>query len=542
MQAVPATTVAGNDDVPPGTPARRRRRRPDRLTIIVLVIGILATAALCTLSRLNYVRNEQRQLSVQAQLTGAALAVAPVDVQRRLGRPTTTVAASGDVSLFDAGMKDQVPNVFVAARLFRVVDGVPHLVRSIGAATQLDPTSADANALLTKAASNAGTLTVTRFATDTAQRIGYAFAVTTLGRTFVAYAEQELPSDRRQELAAASPLSGLIYALYFGPTETQDALVETNADHLPLDSSAARVTIPFGDQVLTAVMTPRTPLLGTFAALVAWIVAGAGLLLTAVMALLTERLARRRAVAEQLVAVTEELYKTQRGLAETLQTALLPKHLARSPGLAVATRYVAGTEGIDVGGDWYDLVALSDDRMFFTIGDVSGRGLSAATMMSRLRHSISAYAVEGNDPAMVLAKVSGLIDLVRDEHFATALCGVLDLRTGVATVANAGHPPLVLVSGGTAATVATSVGPPLGVGSCYETVDIALTSGDMLLAYTDGLIERRDESIDAGLDRLCRVARPTADLEDLLDSVLAALVPQGAPQDDAAILALKWTP
>lgn len=543
MHAVPAT-AAGGDHVAPepaSPPSPRGRQRPDRLTIMVLVVGVLATAALCTLSRLNYVHNERRQVSVQAQLTAAVLSVAPVDVQRRLGRPTTSVAASGDVDLFDAGMKDQVPTTFVAARLFTMVGGVPHLVRSIGAATQLDTTSAEATAMLTKAATT-GKLTVTRLATDTTQRLGYAFAATVLGRTYVGYAEQELPGDRHQELPPGSPLSDMIFALYFGPAETQDTLMETNTGDLPLGGSAARVTIPFGDQVLTAVMTPRTPLLGTFAAWVAWIVAAAGVLLTAVMAVLTERLARRRAVAEQLVTVTDELYRTQRGLAETLQTALLPTHLARSPGLTVATRYVAGTEGIDIGGDWYDLVELPGDRMFFTVGDVSGRGLSAATMMSRLRHSITAYAVEGNDPATVLAKVSGLIDLVRDEHFATALCGILDLRTGLVRVANAGHPPLVLVSGGTAAAVPTTVGPPLGVGTCYETDELSLTSGDVLLAYTDGLIERRDESIDAGLERLCHVARPAAELEDLLDTVLAVLVPRGAPQDDAAILGLKWTP
>lgn len=545
MHAVPATTVDGHDEgapVPP--PPEPRRRWPDRLTIMVLVVGILATAALCTLSRLNYVHNERRQVSVQAQLAAAALAVTPVEVQRLLGRPATSVAASGDVHLFDDGMISQVgpaPKAFVSARLFRMVGGVPHLVDSLGAATQLDMTSPEATALLTKAAST-GRLTATRTATDTIQRIDYAFAASALGRTYVAYAEEALPGNRHLDLDAASPLSGMIFALYFGRAETSGALIETNASKLPLEASAAHVTIPLGDQVLTAAMTPRTPLLGTFAAWVAWIVAGAGLLLTAVMALLTERLARRRAVAEQLVTVTEELYRTQRGLAETLQTALLPKHLAQSAGLAVATRYVAGTEGIDVGGDWYDLVELPGDRTFFTIGDVSGRGLSAATMMSRLRHSITAYATEGNPPAVVLAKVSGLIDLVRDEHFATALCGILDLRTGVVTVANAGHPPLVLISGGTATTVPTRVGPPLGVGTCYQTDETTLTSGDVLLAYTDGLVERRDESIDAGLERLCHVARPAAELEDLLDTVLAALVPQGAPQDDAAILGLKWTP
>lgn len=527
-----------------GVRAPGARRRPHRLTAVVLVVGTAVTALLVGVSRVNYLHNEQHLVSTQAQLAGAAVAVGPVDVQRRLGRPTTSVAASGDVALFTSGIQDQVGGgkVFVGVRLFTMVDKSPHPVASLGAPTQLDTSSAAARALITKAATTTGSLAVTRLATDTTQRFGYAFGATALGRTYVAYAESELPGDRRQELSMASPLSDMIFAVYYGKRESAAALMETNADHLPVTGTVGHVTIPFGDQSLTAVMTPRSPLLGPFAQAIAWVIAAAGLLLTAIMALLTERLLRRRAVAEQLAAVTDQLYRTQRGVAETLQTALLPDRIPELSRLEVATRYLAGTEGIDVGGDWYDVVQLGGDRVFFTIGDVSGRGLSAATTMSRLRHSITAYAVEGNDPAMVLTKVSGLIDVVRDGHFATALCGILDLDSGVVTLANAGHLPLVRFDGREAEPLAAPLGPPLGVGSHYAAGDVALAAGTVLLAYTDGVVERREELIDDSIARLCRAVRPAPDLEAMLDTILGELLEQRPSEDDAAIMGLRWTP
>jgi len=539
--------VAAASDDGPATVVSRWRRRfrwPHRLTVVVVAVGLLATVGLCLVSRLNYLHSERRQVSVQAELAASALGVGPVDIQRRLGRPATLAAATGDLGLFEDAIKASLPSPFASVELFKAVDGTPQPSDSLGDPPLLDASSDQMQDILGRALSS-GSLALTRIATDAEQRFGYAMATTVDGETYVAYAEQVLPGNRHVQISASSPLSDLNFALYYSDTQNSDTLLETNVseDDLPIDSGTlAHVTIPYGDQVLTGVVVPRKPLLGVFAASVAWLILGAGFILTVVMAVLTERLQRRRAIAERLASVTGELYRTQRGVAETLQTALLPKDLPRPSNLAIATRYLAGTEGIEVGGDWYDLVTLPDNRVFFTIGDVSGRGLSAATMMSRLRHSIAAYAVEGNAPATVLAKVSGIIDLARDQHFATALCGILDLGTGTVSLANAGHPPLVLVSADGAETVQAPIGPPLGVGTSYRPAQITLSSGDILLAYTDGLIERRGESIDDGIAHLCEATRRDGDLESLLDTVLATLVPHGASEDDTAILGLQWTP
>lgn len=524
-------------------PAPERRRRPHGLSVAVFVIGMIVTIGLTVVSRLNYVHNEQRQVTTQAQLAGAALTAAPIDVQRLLGRPTTSVTASGKVALFISGIQPQMPDPFIGVQLFEMTDGEPHLVKSLGSATRLDTTSPAGRALITRAATKSGSLAVTRLATASSQRLGYAFAAKALGRTYVGYAESTLPGDRHHDLSMTSPLGDMVFALYYGTRQNATTLIETNADKLPISGTVGRVTIPFGDQKLTAVMSPRSPLLGEFAQSVAWVIAAAGILLTAIMALLTERLLRRRAVAELLADVTEQLYRTERSVAETLQTALLPARMPQTARLAVAARYRGGTEGIDVGGDWYDVIDLADNRVFFTIGDVSGRGLSAATTMSRLRHSITAYAVEGNDPATVLAKVSGLLDVVRDGHFATALCGILDLCSGTVTVANAGHLPLVRVDRRTAELMDGPLGPPLGVGTCYDCADVTLMPGTVILAYTDGLIERREEAIDVGISRLCRIAAPlTDDLETSLDTILSGLLEDRPSTDDAAMMGLQWNP
>jgi serine phosphatase RsbU (regulator of sigma subunit) len=416
--------------------------------------------------------------------------------------------------------------------------GTPTVLENLGKPLQLAADSPESVAMLKKAI-RLHSLTVIRIATPTSQRFGYAFAADVGRRTYVTYAEQVLPADRLVSLAHDSPLRDLQFAIYYGTPQTPNALVETNSAHLPLHGTLARAPIPFGDQVLSAVVTSRTPLLGWFAASISWLILGAGVVLTCLMAVLTERMIRRRAVAEQLAAVAGELYQIQRGVAETLQTSLLPQTLPAHPQLQVATRYIAGTEGINVGGDWYDLVDAGTDRVFFTIGDVSGRGLSAASMMSRLRHSITAYALEGHPPATVLAKVSDLVDFERDEHFATVLCGSLDLGSGIVTVANAGHPPLALVAPDRTTTISAPVGPPVGIGRHYESVQFALRPGAILLAYTDGLVERRGQAPDSGITELCRVARPMENLDDLLDLVLLTLTPGGAV-DDTAIMGLRW--
>jgi serine phosphatase RsbU (regulator of sigma subunit) len=174
------------------------------------------------------------------------------------------------------------------------------------------------------------------------------------------------------------------------------------------------------------------------------------------------------------------------------------------------------------------------------VGDVSGRGLRAATVMASLRYAIRAYAAQGDDPAAILVKLAKLIDIVRDGHFATVLCGRVNVAERMLTIANAGHPNPLLIDATGAQFVTTNVGPPIGVpGGTYAPINVAIPAGATLLTYTDGLFERRGENPDIGLARLRQAAGTEQPLDDLLDGLLRGMAPVGS-QDDTAILGMRW--
>jgi len=287
------------------------------------------------------------------------------------------------------------------------------------------------------------------------------------------------------------------------------------------------------------VAAPRVSIDGTFTEDLAWAVLVGGLVLSCAAALLTERLLRQRGAAELLAAQNRRLYQSQRSVSERLQQSLLPEDLPTSPDFELAVRYLPGTAGIEVGGDWYDVVELGANHVFFTIGDVAGRGLDAAILMGSLRNAITAYAKDGDAPEEVLAKVGRLVDVASDGRFATVLCGLLDTSTGRVRLANAGHLPPIWIEGRTCKVVETALGPPVGLASGYASVDLRLSPGSTLLAFTDGLVERRGEPLSKGIDRLCRAASEVGSLGQLLDSLVTTLVPSG-PSDDIAILGLRW--
>jgi serine phosphatase RsbU (regulator of sigma subunit) len=379
--------------------------------------------------------------------------------------------------------------------------------------------------------------------------VAYAYASAGTPR-YVVYVERAIPPNRRVAVESDSAFSDLHFATYIGPDPSPATLATTDQDPaaLPLTGDTARATIPFGDTVITLVATASAPLGGTLGRQLPWVFLAAGLVLTALAATWTSQLIRRREAAEQdagtiqgLYARLDGLYAEQRGIAETLQRALLPRTGPPVPGLETAFRYVAGAQGVDVGGDWYSVARVDETQVAFVVGDVSGRGVSAAALMARLRFTMLAYLLEGHGPDAVLDMCARQIDLAEDGHFATVLIGVVDLPSGVVTVANAGHPPPLLVSAGQAVYAPTIVGPPIGTWPAhYETTSFEMTPGCMLLAYTDGLIERRGESLGVGLERLADAAVRAAGrstLESTLDGVLELMV-QEASEDDIALLAL----
>jgi PAS domain S-box-containing protein len=237
------------------------------------------------------------------------------------------------------------------------------------------------------------------------------------------------------------------------------------------------------------------------------------------------------------------LYEREHKIVETLQRSLLPARLPRLPGISVSARYLPG--GADVGGDWYDAIALEDGGFGLAMGDVVGHGLEAAALMGELRNALRAYALEGLSPAEVVARVDRLVRQLRGDQMATLLYAVMEPDWSSLRFASAGHPPPLLVSrDGAADYLWDGRSTPLGTGlSNLQEGFTSLEDGSTLVLYTDGLVEVRGESLDRGLERLREAVASGPDEPDpLCDHVIDSLLGGRGARDDVALLALRTLP
>jgi serine phosphatase RsbU (regulator of sigma subunit) len=371
-------------------------------------------------------------------------------------------------------------------------------------------------------------------------RLAYALMPAVQTGGLVVYAE--VPLNRRVSVEAGAAYGGLDLAVYLGDQPDPDQLIQTTAP-IPIGGDTATTQVPFGDSTFTVVAAARTGLTGPLSAALPWIVLGGGALLALAGGATAGSLSRRRAVAERLAADNAELYRQQRGIAGTLQHALLPE-VPHLDGVEVAARYVAGVDELEVGGDWYDVIPGPAGRSVFVVGDVSGQGLAAATTMASLRFAVRAYVAQGDDVATVLTRLRGLLDISADHQFATVLMGELDPSAGLVRVVSAGHFGPLLISDGRAEFLECAVAPPVGVpATAPPAVAEARVSGPVtLLAFTDGAVERRGEVIDTGLERLRSTAAAAAGqpLPTVLDRLMQMPDVSGG-RDDTVILGLRWT-
>jgi PAS domain S-box-containing protein len=302
-----------------------------------------------------------------------------------------------------------------------------------------------------------------------------------------------------------------------------------------------------------------------------------------------------------LAVENARLYERERFVAVQLQRSLLPASLPTVPGLDLAGRYLAGAVGTEVGGDWYDVVALPDGRAVVVVGDVMGRGVHAAAVMGQLRASLRSYAAEGFGPGELLVRLSRFTSGLERDTMATCLVALIDPAAGTVRMASAGHPPPVLlrsrsaspagmpgtsgsadgpgatdaadsadVTGSgvlvvdTADIMSVEPGVPLGVDAGpggevgYRETHLALAPGSTLLLFTDGLVESRGTAISQGLDRLTRGmvgrSRGVAAAADLCAAALSVMGHggrsrassgrqprrrEGGTADDVAVLAVR---
>lgn len=248
-------------------------------------------------------------------------------------------------------------------------------------------------------------------------------------------------------------------------------------------------------------------------------------------------------VAERVVgAVEARELAVERAAAILLERSLLPAELPDCRGLVFASRYVAADDR-SVGGDWFDIFTMPWGDVWVVVGDVSGHGLAAAVVMGRIRSTLHSYALLGGAPHTVLELTARKIKHFELDVLATVVCAVSAPPYDTFRITLAGHPPPVIAAPGDLATFASlPVDPPLGVAAdrSRSTTEVRLSEGSVMAFYTDGLVERRGEVIDVGLERLRRAVR-AEEPEEVCSRVLREVVGATIPTDDIAVVALRRT-
>lgn len=545
MGASSAAAVTPTEPSSPATGdqgrARPTRPLPHRSSIVVLALGFVVVALLTWASHTSEDNNENHLLGLQARMVATALEVALPTIQSELVAGYEAAASTDGTAAFQSLMAPETgaTSGFASVSLWRLSTSGPHLITTVGSPPGLLSASGGPDAFFARARPSTQ-LHVTPILPGPPRRLGYA-EVPPGSDGLAVYAESPLPSSHRVAVPRNASFADLNFALYLGRTTSTGNLIAATIP-LPITGRHAVATVPFGDTSITFVATLVHPLGSSLSRDLPTIIAIAGTVLALLAAAAAEYMVRRREQAEELAEDNERLYSQQLGIAQTLQHALLPEELPAMPGVDFAVRYLPGGGGIEVGGDWYDVVRLDDDRCFFVIGDVSGRGLRAATTMASLRYAIRAFASQGDTPDELLAKLSDLLSVEHDDHFATVLCGYLDLSSRRLVLADAGHFPPLLIEGSKATYLDVPLGPPVGVpgGTRPPAGETVIGTSGTVLAFTDGLVERRGEHLDVGLERLRQAAtQATGSVEDVLSHLIDTLTPDGS-SDDIAIVGVQW--
>jgi serine phosphatase RsbU (regulator of sigma subunit) len=544
--------LSATSAAPPVTPVPGERRR-ERVSVTIVLIGLVATALGVTLAVRTDHSNERRLLEVQTNQAATVLGIATNSFQEPMASALDVAASvlpERRRKVFAERFTRNVgpDKLFQSGALWtRDAAGLRRIV-AVGGRSRASVTGSVTRGLLRRAYAS-GTMAVEWVHDGRQTRIVFALADAEAG--FAVSTERVLPATRRAPVDTDSGFAGLDYSVYLGESTSEEDLALTDVDpsELPLEGLTKSVSIPFGDNVLTFTTRPREHLGSSLSQQLPWLLGFGIPILTALALVLARQLLRARRRAESdtrtitgLYERVDTLYGEQRELSVRLQNALLPATIPSLPGYEVAAKYVAGAQGIDIGGDWYSVVGVGEDGFAFVVGDVSGHGIDAVAEMARARFTVRAYLVDGDSPQDALEKCSRQFDIALDGHMVTVVAGVGNRRTGELVLASAGHPsPLLVSQDGAAQFVPIRAGRPLGAGAdVYEPTAVTMPPGATVLCYTDGLIERRTEDIDAGFARLAQVASgPTSGpLEQFLDHVLENT---RAPEhnDDIAMLALR---
>jgi len=521
--------------VPSGLP------RIGRATLVVIVLALTITVALTFAAQRAHDANEERLLQQQAEEATAVLqasipgVVATVHEIARVvelvdGDPVR-IAEELASDLEAEGAAEASQDQFAAIAVLEAPTG-DELVHLGDEALRLPQDRIDA---LIDAASE--DVHVTAVLDGPNRRIVYSREVS--GTDLVVVGKRILRGPRITGERTGEAFNAVDLAIYLGDDEDDADLITSTTPDLPIDGRRATRTLPFGDNQLLFVVSPAGNLGGGLLAVLPWFTAVAGLILGTIAAVLVESVHRRRLDAEAFGEELHALYQREHAIAHTLQHSLLPTHLDRLEDIEVAARYFAGAEGTDIGGDWYDVINDGDGTFTVVVGDVVGRGVKAAAVMAAMRYATHAVAGQSTDPAEILGAVNKLEHIRGD--FVTMLCGNVDPVARTICFASAGHPAPLLISPDETRFLRVSPGPPIGFldEPTFPVKRTTIPHGSVVVLFTDGLYERRGESIEVGLERLRDAAsRLDGSVDDILDGLAAAMLGNGV-RDDTAMLAFR---
>ncbi len=340
--------------------------------------------------------------------------------------------------------------------------------------------------------------------------------------------EVAFPIVRSHRRHTALELRGKVYVDRFR--------ADTDAIDLALAARTAAVNARAQEAVLWV---------GSFAVAAVVVVILAALVFTVQQYRLNIRLERERAASEEQrrrAVAARAAYETEKRIADILQDAFAERLLPSLPAVSFSATYVPATEQAKIGGDWYDALQLSEDRVLVAIGDVTGHGIDAVVAMNKVRQLLISYALLDATPDGVLERVN--FDLVRSKSpLITAICGVIDTRTHEFLYACAGHPPPVLVEPRGRAKLLDFGSLPLGVAvkGGYQTSRVQLAAGAMLVLYTDGLIEY-SRDLAQGEAALLEAAEAAAETPapDPAAQIRDRIFRDRKVADDVAILTIRF--
>jgi Stage II sporulation protein E (SpoIIE) len=541
----------GDDRVMARLGGGRRARRPHRGTVVALLLALLASAG-ATWGVHSVVRDqEHRLLKERGNELNLVLssAIAPI---------TASLSAQGELLSASHGSRTAY-EVSAAAAVAQSAKTSPNPVSfgwlrrsplsggwvvqaAAGQHLQRGQVIDDARARSFERALRTPLMVPTPL-TGTDRTLGFALGPPAAPAGTVLYRESPLGPLKAPQAASSAPFAELDLVIYGSSRPDPRTVLAATSTKLPLRGDVVNTPLKVGAETWIVSTRAKKPLIGNFAHDAWWIVGLVALLGSLLIALAIESAARRRDYALAL-------YASEHEVAETLQRSLLPK-LPRLEGLEVAARYIAGGQGQEVGGDWYDAFPVAGGCVGIAVGDVIGHDLAAATAMAQIRAVLRAYAVDGATPAEVINRVDHLVDTLGLTQLVTVIYGVLDPPDAdgsrLFTYANAGHIAPFLreptgavhqLSGGESVVL----GAPIDVE--HAQVDRSLAPGTTIVLFTDGLVEVPGRGIDDTMQELAN-AVGSGDQGEPLDAVcdrILATTQGRALRDDIALLTIRLTP